>query len=211
MPQPYFEMEESRSVTPWVNRLNLVSGALLDCDWCKTRHKNLVPLLSGVKPDPMVGSGRYAESIPVKSPVAAGCVWRVWHDAVWDVSYLVEYWLKLDAESLRLILEGADSFSIHLHNSNTCVVFSPALHKLPEPFHARSFFDVVFHGCYDGGYSSHMLVLVSSGFPSWCLMVFCQYSGSPLLTTRNSVSFAFTFCRSGLFSWWASSMSSLVM
>ena len=35
------------------------------------RGKNLVPLFSGVKPDPMVGSGRYAESIPVKSPLVA--------------------------------------------------------------------------------------------------------------------------------------------
>ena len=35
------------------------------------RGKNLVPLLSGVKPDLMVGSGRYAESIPVKCPITA--------------------------------------------------------------------------------------------------------------------------------------------
>ena len=34
-----------------------------------TRHTNLVPLLYGVKADPMVGSGQYAEPIPVKSPV----------------------------------------------------------------------------------------------------------------------------------------------
>ena len=72
MPQPYFEMEESMSVTPWVNRLYFESprassfpGLRLD----KTRQKKLVPLLSGVKPDPMVRSGRYADPIPVKSPL----------------------------------------------------------------------------------------------------------------------------------------------
>ena len=72
MPQPYFEMEESRSVTPQVNRLYFESpraSRFLGLRLVKTRHKNLVPLLSGVKPDPMVGSGRYAEPIPVKSPV----------------------------------------------------------------------------------------------------------------------------------------------
>ena len=46
--------------------------AFLDCDWSKKRHKNLVPLLSGVKPDPRVGSDRYAEPIPVKSPLVMG-------------------------------------------------------------------------------------------------------------------------------------------
>ena len=73
MPQPYFEMEKSRSVTPWVNRLYFESpraSSFLGLRLVKTRHKNLVPLLSGVKPDPMVESGRYAEPIPVKSPVA---------------------------------------------------------------------------------------------------------------------------------------------
>ena len=65
-------MEESRSVTPWVNRLNFEPPhalSFLELQLVKTRHKNLVPLLSGVKPDPMVGSGRYAESIPVKCPL----------------------------------------------------------------------------------------------------------------------------------------------
>ena len=74
MPQPYFEMEESRSVTPWVNRLYFESpraSSFLGLRLGKARHKNLVPLLSGVKPDPMVGSGRYAEPIPVKSPLAS--------------------------------------------------------------------------------------------------------------------------------------------
>ena len=72
MPQPYFEMEESRSVTPWVNRLYFESpraSSFLGLRLVKTRHKNLVPLLYGVKPDPMVGSGRYAKPIPVKSPM----------------------------------------------------------------------------------------------------------------------------------------------
>ena len=72
MPQPYFEMEESRSVTPWDNQLYFESPrakSFLGLRLVKTRHKNLVPLLSGVKPDPMVGSGRYAEPIPVKSPL----------------------------------------------------------------------------------------------------------------------------------------------
>ena len=72
MPQPSFEMEESRSVTPWVNRLYFESpraSSFLGLRLVKARHKNLVPLFSGVKPDPMVGSGRYAESIPVKSPI----------------------------------------------------------------------------------------------------------------------------------------------
>ena len=72
MPQPYVEMEESRSVTPWVNRLYFESplaSSFLGLRLVKARHKNLVPLFSGVKPDPMVGSGRYAESIPVKSPM----------------------------------------------------------------------------------------------------------------------------------------------
>ena len=74
MPQPYFEMEESRSVTPWVNRLYFESpraSSFLGLRLVKARHKNLVPLLSGVKPDPMVGSGRYAEPIPVKCPSEA--------------------------------------------------------------------------------------------------------------------------------------------
>ena len=65
-------MEESRSVTPWVNRLYLKSpraSSFLGLRLVKTKHKNLVPLLSGVKPDPMVGLGRYAEPIPVKSPL----------------------------------------------------------------------------------------------------------------------------------------------
>ena len=65
-------MEESRSVTPWVNRLYLESpraSSFLGLRLVKTRHKNLFPLLSGVKPDPIVGSGRYAEPIPVKSPL----------------------------------------------------------------------------------------------------------------------------------------------
>ena len=74
MPQPYFEMEESRSVTPWVNRLYFESpraSSFFGLRLVKARHKNLVPLLSGVKPDPMVGSGRYAESIPVKCPMTS--------------------------------------------------------------------------------------------------------------------------------------------
>ena len=48
--------------------------AFLDCDWSR-RGIKLVPLLSGVKPHPMVGSGRYAEPIPVKSPV----MWKVFY------------------------------------------------------------------------------------------------------------------------------------
>ena len=74
MPQPYFEMEESRSVTPWVNRLYFESpraSSFLELRLVKRRHKNLIPLLSGVKPGPMVGSGRYAEPIPVKYPIAS--------------------------------------------------------------------------------------------------------------------------------------------
>ena len=70
--QPYFEMEESRSVTPWVNRLYFESpraSSFLGLRLVKTRHKNLVPMLSGVKPDPKVRSGRHAEPIPVKSPM----------------------------------------------------------------------------------------------------------------------------------------------
>ena len=77
MLQPSFEMEESRSVTPWVNRLYFESpraSSFLGLRLVKARHKNLVPLFSGVKPDPMVGSGRYAESIPVKSPLTVGVV-----------------------------------------------------------------------------------------------------------------------------------------
>ena len=72
MPQPYSEMEESRSVTPRVNRLYFESpraSSFLGLRLVKARHKNLVPLLSGVKPDPMVGSDRYTEPIPVKCPV----------------------------------------------------------------------------------------------------------------------------------------------
>ena len=72
MPQPSFEMDESRSVTPWVNRLYFESpraSSFLGLWLVKARHKNLVPLFSGVKPYPMGGSGRYAESIPVKSPI----------------------------------------------------------------------------------------------------------------------------------------------
>ena len=74
MPQPYSEMEESRSVTPWVNRLYFESpraSSFLGLRLVKAKHKNLVPLLSGVKPDPMVGSGRYTEPIPVKCPLGA--------------------------------------------------------------------------------------------------------------------------------------------
>ena len=82
MLQPSFEMEESRSVTPWVNRLYFESpraSSFLGLWLVKARHKNLVPLFSGVKPDPMVGSGRYAESIPVKSPVTnhLRCHWSL--------------------------------------------------------------------------------------------------------------------------------------
>ena len=76
MPQPYFEMEESRSVTPWVNRLYFDSpraSSFLGLRLVKKGYKNLVPLLSGVKPDPMVWSGRYAEPIPVISPVGHMC------------------------------------------------------------------------------------------------------------------------------------------
>ena len=81
MPQPYFEMEESRSVTPWVNRLYFESprvSSFLGLRLVTTRHKTLVPLLSGVKPDPMVGSGRYAEPIPVKSPMALPPLYLLW-------------------------------------------------------------------------------------------------------------------------------------
>ena len=72
-PQPYFEMEESRSVTTWVYRLYFESphaSSFYGLQLVKTKHKNLVPLLFGVKPDLMVGSGRYAKPIPVKSPLA---------------------------------------------------------------------------------------------------------------------------------------------
>ena len=72
MPQPYSEMEESRSVTPWVNRLYFKSpraSSFLGLRLVKARHKNLVSLLSWVKPDSMVGSGWYAEPIPVKCPL----------------------------------------------------------------------------------------------------------------------------------------------
>ena len=71
---PILKMEESRSVTPWVNRLYFESprvSSFLGLRLVKKRHKNLVPLSSGVKPDPMVGSGRYVEPIPVKSPLVA--------------------------------------------------------------------------------------------------------------------------------------------
>ena len=74
MPQPSFEMEESRSVIPWVNRLYFESPralSFLRLRLVKARHKNLVPLFFGVKSDPMVGLGRYAESIPVKCPISA--------------------------------------------------------------------------------------------------------------------------------------------
>ena len=80
MPQPYSEMEESRSVTPWVNRLYFESpraSRFLGLRLVKARHKNLVPMLSGVKPDPMVGSGRYAEPIPVKCPLMPGVKLRM--------------------------------------------------------------------------------------------------------------------------------------
>ena len=81
MPQPSFEMEESRSVTPWINRLYFESpraSSFLGLRLVKARHKNLISLFSGVKPDPMVGSGRYAESIPVKSPLKTSqCLFAV--------------------------------------------------------------------------------------------------------------------------------------
>ena len=91
MPQPSFEMEESRSVTPWVNRIYFESpsaSSFLGLRLVKARHKNIVPLFSGVKPDPMFGSVRYAESIPVKSPMVAAvtagdhsdkCLWPLFH------------------------------------------------------------------------------------------------------------------------------------
>ena len=99
-------MEESRSVTPWVNRLYFESpraSSFLGLRLVKARHKNLVPLFSGVKPDPMLGSGRYAESIPVKSPLAPRhnqhtvtiitgkerCVNRL-HIVLWYVGSLME-------------------------------------------------------------------------------------------------------------------------
>ena len=66
-------MEESRAVTPWVNRFYFElprASSFLGLRLVKARYKNLVPLLSGVKPNPMVGSGRYAEPIPVKYPIA---------------------------------------------------------------------------------------------------------------------------------------------
>ena len=68
-------MEESRSVTPWVNRLYFESprvSSFLGLRLVKARHTNLVPLLSGVKPHPRVGSGMYAEPIPVKCPITQG-------------------------------------------------------------------------------------------------------------------------------------------
>ena len=65
-------MEESRSVTSWVNRLYFEwprALSFLGLRLAKTRHRNLVPLLFGVKPHPRVGSGRYSEPITVKCPV----------------------------------------------------------------------------------------------------------------------------------------------
>ena len=54
--------------------------------WPQPPTKNLVPLFSGVKPDPMVGSGRYAESIPVKSPPGAlVCMCRMYRSVHRDV------------------------------------------------------------------------------------------------------------------------------
>ena len=75
-------MEESRSVTPWVNRFYFESpraSSFLGLRLVKARHKNLFPLFSGVKPGPMVGSGRYAESIPVKSPIMMHKTYSVTH------------------------------------------------------------------------------------------------------------------------------------
>ena len=66
-------MEESRSVTSWVNRLYFEwprALSFLGLRLAKTRHKNLVPLLFGVKPHPRVGSGRYSEPITVKCPLS---------------------------------------------------------------------------------------------------------------------------------------------
>ena len=74
MPHPYFEMEGSRSVTSWVNRLYFESPralSFLGLRLVKTRHKNLVPLLFGVKPHPRVGWGRCSESITVKCPLSS--------------------------------------------------------------------------------------------------------------------------------------------
>ena len=48
--------------------------------------------------------------------VSGGPVWRVWHEVVWDVSYLVEYWLELSFECIGLILGGADDFSVHFQS-----------------------------------------------------------------------------------------------
>ena len=70
-------MEESRSVTSWVNRLYFEwprALSFLGLRLVKTRHKNLVPLLFGVKPHPRVGSGRYSGPINVKCPLAVGAI-----------------------------------------------------------------------------------------------------------------------------------------
>ena len=66
MPHPYFEMEESKWVTPWVNRIFSESPRawnFLGLRLVKARHKNLIPVLSRVKPHPSVGSGRYAQLV----------------------------------------------------------------------------------------------------------------------------------------------------
>ena len=96
MPQPYFEMEELWSVTPWVNRLYFKSSrnsSYLGLRLVKARHKNLFPLLSGVKPHPMVGSGRYAEPITVKwqlsSPQSMLQIRAIW-DSKGSANGLVE-------------------------------------------------------------------------------------------------------------------------
>ena len=72
MPQPYFEMGESRSVTPRVNRLYFEwprTSSFLGLRLVKLRHKNQVHLLSRVKPRPRVMSVWFAEPITVKCPL----------------------------------------------------------------------------------------------------------------------------------------------
>ena len=75
---PSYQYKDSH-YNPWVNRLYFESpraSSFLGLRLVKARHKNLVPLLSGVKPDPMVGSGRYAEPIPVKCPLTENATGR---------------------------------------------------------------------------------------------------------------------------------------
>ena len=54
-----------------------------------------------------VGSGSFVHFEPLHHLLNSRCcdlnvsderVWGVWHEVVWDVSYLVEYWLELSVE-----------------------------------------------------------------------------------------------------------------